>query len=123
MGARSICWAAVSAFSFLLGVGAVQARDLTFQDRVKSQEAIERVYWAHRIWPKENPHPKPSFEKIMSEAAIQAKVEDYLKKSNALETLWQRPITDAQLHSEMDRMARHSRAPEILHELLAALGH
>ena len=40
----------------------------------------------------------------------------------ALMAVTQRPITDAQLHSEMDRMARHSRAPEILHELFAALG-
>ena len=37
----------------------IQARDLTFDERVPAQRAIEQVYWRHRIWPKENPRPKP----------------------------------------------------------------
>ncbi len=28
---------------------------LSFEDRIRAQEAIERVYYEHRIWPKENP--------------------------------------------------------------------
>ncbi len=35
---------------------------LTFAERVSYQRAIEEVYWRHRIWPKENPNPKPSLE-------------------------------------------------------------
>ena len=31
---------------------------LTFAERVSYQQAIEDVYWRHRIWPKENPDPK-----------------------------------------------------------------
>ena len=58
----------------------------------------------------------------MPDAAIRAKVEDYLKKSNALEVWWQRPITSAQLQSEMERMARASHQPEVLRELFSALG-
>ena len=27
----------------------IAARDLTFEDRIKAQEAIERVYYAHQI--------------------------------------------------------------------------
>lgn len=58
-------------------------RPLTFEDRVAAQRAIEEVYWRHRIWPKENPQPKPPLTAVLSDAAIRAKVEDYLRKSNA----------------------------------------
>jgi hypothetical protein len=34
-------------------------KTLTFAQRVAYQRAIEEVYWRHRIWPKENPVPKP----------------------------------------------------------------
>jgi hypothetical protein len=43
-------------------------RRLTFDDRVRAQEAIERVYYEHRIWPKENPGPKPPFDQMISRA-------------------------------------------------------
>jgi len=33
----------------ILATGSVQARDLTFQERVAAQEAIERVYYSHQI--------------------------------------------------------------------------
>ena len=97
-------------------------RTLTFDDRVAAQKAIEQVYWNHRIWPKENPGPKPALSAVMSDEAIRAKVEDYLKKSNALETWWQRPITAMQLQAELDRMAKDSRDPELLREVFASLG-
>src|SRR5205823_4054170 len=42
--------------------------------------------------------------------------------SQALEDYWQRPITGRQLQAEMDRMAQHTRQPEVLHELFEALG-
>jgi hypothetical protein len=93
---------------------------LTFQDRVKTQEAIERVYYNHRIWPKENPGAKPPFEQMISRLQIEAKVTDYLKKSVALDKFWQRPITD-QLQAEMDRMAKQTKDPDTLMELFAAL--
>ena len=32
---------------------------LTLQDRIWAQTQIERVYYNHRLWPKENPDPKP----------------------------------------------------------------
>ena len=36
-----------------------QPRAFSFAERVAYQRAIEDVYWRHRIWPKENPDPKP----------------------------------------------------------------
>jgi len=98
------------------------ARELRFEDRVMAQKAIEQVYWNHRIRPKENPQGKPPLSSMMPDSAIRAKVEDYLKKSNALEKWWQRPVTAAQLQAELDRMSKDTRDPEMLRELYAALG-
>src|SRR6185437_14754951 len=50
------------------------------------------------------------------------KVKDYLRNSELLEQDWQKPITPEQLQAEMDRMAQHSKQPEVLRELFAALG-
>src|SRR5258708_2865207 len=97
-------------------------RTLTFAERVAYQRAIEEVYWRHRIWPKERPDPKPSLDAVMSQAQLEKKVADYLRNSQALEDYWQRPITAEQLQTEMDRMAKHTKQPEVLHELFGALG-
>src|SRR5437899_10014896 len=96
-------------------------RTLTFAERVAYQRAIEEVYWRHRIWPKERPDPKPSLDEVMSQAQIEKKVEDYLRDSQALEDYWLRPITPDQLQAEMERMASHTKQPEVLQELFEAL--
>lgn len=106
----------------LIGHSAQAREPLTLVERIKAQEAIERVYYGHRLWPKENTSPKPSFEQMVPEQEIRAKVSDALKKSAALEALWYRPITGEQLQAEMDRMVRDSKDPDLLKELFAALG-
>ena len=58
----------------------------------------------------------------MSQAEIEKKVKDYLRNSQALEDYWQRPITADQLQAEMERMASHTKQPEVLRELFEALG-
>src|SRR6266567_831433 len=100
----------------------VSKRTLTFTERVACQRAIEDVYWRHRIWPKERPDPRPSLDAVMSQAQLEKRVADYLRESQALEDYWQRPITAEQLQTEMDRMAKQTRQPEVLHELFEALG-
>src|SRR5437016_3034758 len=97
-------------------------RTLTFADRVAYQRAIEEVYWQHRIWPQANADPKPPLDKVMSQAQIEEKVEDYLRNSQALEDYWQRPITPDQLQAEMERRASHTKQPGVLREIFAALG-
>src|SRR5262245_25590665 len=97
-------------------------RALTYAERVAYQRAIEDVYWRHRLWPKENPNPKPSLDEVMSQAQLENEVTDYLRNSQALEEHWQQPITAEQLQAEMDRMAQHTRQPEVLRELFEALG-
>jgi N-acetylneuraminic acid mutarotase len=99
-----------------------QPRAITFAERVAYQRAIEHVYWRHRIWPKENHDPKPSFDAVMSQAQLENKVAEYLRDSQALEDNWQKPITAEQLQAEMDRMARDTKQPEVLRELFEALG-
>jgi Galactose oxidase, central domain len=99
-----------------------ESRQLSYEDRVAYQRAIEEVYWRHRIWPKQRPDPKPALDVVMSQATIEKKVEDYLRNSELLEQEWQKPITPEQLQTEMDRMAQHTKQPEMLRELFVALG-
>jgi N-acetylneuraminic acid mutarotase len=99
-----------------------EARAFSFAERVEYQRIIEDVYWRHRIWPKENPNPKPSLDAVMSQAQLENKVADYLRDSLALENSWQRPISAEQLQVEMDRMAQHTKQPAVLRELFEALG-
>src|SRR6188472_449956 len=97
-------------------------RTLTFAERVAYQRAIEDVYWRHRIWPKENAKPKPLLDAVISQAQIESKVQDYLRNSQVLDHYWQHLITAEQLQAEMDRMAQHTKQPEVLRELFEALG-
>ena len=97
-------------------------RTLTFAERVAYQRTIEEVYWRHRIWPKERPDPKPSLDVVMSQAQLKSKVHHYLRKSQALQDYWQQPITSEHLQAEMNRMAKHTKQPEVLRELFEALG-
>src|SRR2546421_11180626 len=100
----------------------VSQRTLTFEERVAYQRAIEDVYWRHRIWPRERPDPKPPLDAVISQAQLETKVRDYLRNSQALEDYWQRSITAQQLQAEMDRMAQHTKQPDVLRELFEALG-
>jgi N-acetylneuraminic acid mutarotase len=95
---------------------------LTFAERVAYQRAIEEVRWRHRIWPKDNPQPKPSLDAILPRAQLEKKVEDYLRESQLVADERGRPISASELQAEMDRIVRHTRRPEMLRELFAALG-
>jgi len=102
-----------------------QPRAFSFGERVAFQQAIEDVYWRHRIWPRnggENPDRKPSLDAVMSQAQLENKVADYLRDSLALQNYRKQPITAEQLQAEMDRMARDTKQPEVLRELFEALG-
>jgi N-acetylneuraminic acid mutarotase len=95
---------------------------LTFAQRVAYQRAIEEVYLRHRIWPKQRPNPKPSLDAVISQAQLENEVADSLRDSLLLEGYWQKPITAEQLQAEIDRMARHTKQPQVLQELFEALG-
>ena len=99
------------------------AASLTLEERVEAQRAIERVFYRQRVWPDSNPQPKPAFEAVVSEALLRDKVEDTLRKSEALEALWGRALGADDLQAELDRMAANTRQPEVLREMFEALGH
>ena len=96
-------------------------RTLTLQARVSYQRAIEEVYWRHRIWPTDNHDPKPALDAVISRAELEKKVQGYLRDSLALKNDLHRPITAEQLQVEMDRMAQHTKQPEVLRELFEVL--
>jgi hypothetical protein len=91
--------------------------DLTLDDRLSCQAAIETVYWDHRLWPAENPDPKPAYDEVVSQEDVRAKVEDTLRRSNALAGVWSQEITGTMLQAEIERMAVQTQQPEILAEL------
>src|SRR5262249_8101536 len=104
-----------------VGAKPMQHRNsLTFAERVAYQYAIEEIYWRHRIWPKETPGPKPPLDAIVSRREIERKVEDYLRRSQLM-AYQRRPITPDQLQVEVNRMASHTKQPDVLRELFAAL--
>src|SRR2546425_10656831 len=72
-------------FPFLSSAAAV--RTLTFEDRLRAQEAIERVYYSHQIGA-----TKP-FEEVVPREVLERKVRAYLKQSVALERFWKIPVT------------------------------
>jgi hypothetical protein len=92
------------------------ARDLSFDDRINAQEAIERVNYSHQIGAS-----KP-FEEAVQREVLEKKVRAYLKHTVALQTFWRTLVTAEMLHAEMERMARQTRMPGRLLEVYAALG-
>ena len=94
---------------------------LTLQDLIWAQTQIERIYYSHRLWPKENPRPKPPFEQMVSAALIEKKAMEPLRMSDALKQYWNIEITPEMLQTEMDRMERESKDRDTLHELFSAL--
>jgi N-acetylneuraminic acid mutarotase len=109
----------------LLGVAAPTGTALAAPPpagRAASQAAVERVLWAHRIWPSVNPQPKPALEAVMTDGDIRAKFDDVLRMSSAVERFTGRAISGADLQAEVDRQARDSKQPDLLRELWAALG-
>ena len=92
-----------------------QARDLSFEDRVAAQTAIERVYYAHQI------DATQSFEEAVPRAVIEERVRTYLRQSRVLAAVWKTPITDEMMSRELLRMTGSSRLPERLRAIFAAL--
>ena len=108
---------AVALVGVALGLGSTTApRQLTFEQRIEAQRAIEQVYYSHQIgarWP---------FEEAVSREILEGKVRTYLRKSAALESYWCTPITAEALKRELERIAKETHLPERLKELYAALG-
>jgi len=93
------------------------AREISSEDRIRAQAAIERVYYQYQVG------ATRSFEQAVPRAILEAKVRTYLEQSVALGARWGTPVTSEMLHAEMRRIARNTRLPDRLEEIYAALGH
>ena len=100
-----------------------QAKTLSFAERVTYQRAIEDVYWHHRIWPKERPDPKPSLDPCDVSGATGKESRGLpAPVSSPRRITGSGPFAAEQLQAEMDRMAKHTKQPEVLRDLFEALG-
>ncbi|MBZ5637627.1 MAG: hypothetical protein LAO51_02600 [Acidobacteriia bacterium] len=99
-----------------LAAASAQGRDLTFEERLKAQEAIERVYYSHQI------DATQAVEAAVPREVLERKVRTYLAQSSALESYWRVPVSATALRNEIERIARSTRFPDRLREIYAALG-
>ncbi len=99
----------------LAATGTATGRELTFAERVRAQEAIERVYHSHRI------NASAVFDEAVPRQVLRRKVEDYLHKSSALERQWNRPVTAEALRRELQRIARKTQFSDRLEQIYQAL--
>ena len=91
-------------------------RTLSFEERVKAQTSIERVYYSHQLG------ATKTFDEAVPKAVLEAKVHKYLDQTAALNSFWKTAVTDYSLQRELERMAQGTKMPERLLELYAALG-
>jgi N-acetylneuraminic acid mutarotase len=108
-----------AAIPFLLvGAGFVRtdARDLTFEQRLVAQRAIERVYYSHQSGVTE------PFDEVVPREVLERKVKTYLEESAALESFWRTSVSAMALRNEMERIARSTRFPDRLREMYTVLG-
>jgi len=94
---------------------------LGLTERVNCSDRLERVFWAHRIWPAENPRLRPDPEELVDRAALARRVRRDLAADAELARRRGRGISAEELQRELDRMARASLDRELLVELFDAL--
>lgn len=88
-----------------------------FAARSVDRAAIERVYYQHRLG------DKPPFEQTLPPATLDSLVGQELRKEVALQRGYGVTITPALLAAEVQRINASTRAPNVLAEIKAALGH
>jgi len=93
------------------------AREPSFEERVRAQDAIERVYYRHQIG------ATRAFEEAVPRALLEKKVAAYLERSASLESVRHAPLTQEMLRSELARIRKSTRFPERLAEIEEALHH
>jgi hypothetical protein len=79
--------------------------------------AIEQVYYNHRLG------EKTPFEQVLPPATLENLVRQDLRKEAALKKTYGLGVTPALLDAEVQRINMTTRAPEMLAEIKAALGH
>jgi len=80
------------------------------------REAIERVYYQHRLG------EKPPFEQVLPAATLEVLVQQDLRKEAVLKQSYGLEVTPAMLDAEVQRINTTTRDSEMLAELKAVLG-
>ena len=96
---------------------AAPVRSPTFEERVLAQEAIERVYYSHRVG------TGAAFEEAVPGALLEHTVRTYRRQSKALEEFWNLEVSATTLAAEWQRISANTRFPDRLREIYAALDH
>ena len=116
---RRLCTLFVLPFVLLTAAPELLAGDRARESALRS---VEEILWKHRLWPESNPGGKPALEEVLSADALREKSEEGPRKAAALEAWLQRPIGQVEVQAEIDRIFRETRDPEMLEEILVALG-
>ncbi|HEX5941585.1 MAG TPA: hypothetical protein VFY66_04875, partial [Anaerolineales bacterium] len=95
------------------------SQGLSLDGRLAYQRALDAVTWQNTLFPSQG--NKPSLAEVLPSNVSQRKVEDALRKSNALADLWSRPLMPEQLQAEMQRLAQQTKQPDLLREQWRAL--
>ena len=104
------------------GALAASESGLPVTERLRAYTALERVYYQHRIWPKDNKSAKPAFEVMAPRAELERGLAEQLHKAEALNRWWGLAPTETELTAEVARIERNSHDKATLHELYGALG-
>jgi hypothetical protein len=97
--------------------GNAVARELTFEERVRAEEAIERLCYSHQLG------HQPAFETVVSEESIRKRVEADLARSRLLFELRGIAISPEMLQEEVAQIETHTQFPTQLREMYDVLGH
>jgi N-acetylneuraminic acid mutarotase len=92
------------------------------EELAECRMAVEAVYWKYRIWPASNLGIKPQLSEVLNYSETVKAAENQLRMNSALRDLWGEEITSREIQSELSRMARASRRPQVLEDLFRALG-
>ena len=109
--------ATIAALLLLLSFPCGLAAGIDFAPLCADRAAIERVYHEHRTG------TKPPFEEAMPPALLERLVREDAKKEAVLARAYGVKITGEMVAAEVERINTTTRAPEMLAEIKAALGH
>src|SRR5262249_23495254 len=91
------------------------SRDLSLEERIRAQRAIERIYYSYQIG------AETSFDAAVPPEVTEAQVRRAMRQSSALATFWKTPIPGGALRQELDRIERGTRFPDRLEQIYQAL--
>ena len=86
----------IGLLAILSGTDSASARGLTLEQRIEAQAVIDRFYRSHQTG------GSGTIDGNISRPILEARVETYLRQSDALEKLWEAPVTQRALGTTPD---------------------